>query len=171
MRATKRCDIGSAMSKIHTIFSARSTGPHPYPMMVRDSNASSATKRASKFWRQEGRLPDASSLVSAAAAMRSGSSIRSSRMSRQADRRGSGGRRSGNGRACGNDDKRPSRRVPRIAELCAQDEFGQVQPAHSISAGLDYPGIGPEHAWLERYRTRGIRADHGRGGIGCASAC
>ena len=29
-----------------------------------------------------------------------------------------------------------------------QDEFGQVQPTHSISAGLDYPGVGPEHAWL-----------------------
>jgi tryptophan synthase beta chain len=29
-----------------------------------------------------------------------------------------------------------------------QDEYGQVTPAHSISAGLDYPGIGPEHAWL-----------------------
>ena len=29
-----------------------------------------------------------------------------------------------------------------------QDEFGQVQEAHSVSAGLDYPGIGPEHAHL-----------------------
>ena len=29
-----------------------------------------------------------------------------------------------------------------------QDEFGQVQPTHSVSAGLDYPGVGPEHAWL-----------------------
>jgi tryptophan synthase beta chain len=29
-----------------------------------------------------------------------------------------------------------------------QENGGQVQPAHSISAGLDYPGIGPEHAWL-----------------------
>ena len=29
-----------------------------------------------------------------------------------------------------------------------QDDAGQVQPAHSISAGLDYPGVGPEHAWL-----------------------
>ena len=29
-----------------------------------------------------------------------------------------------------------------------QDEHGQIQEAHSISAGLDYPGIGPEHAWL-----------------------
>jgi tryptophan synthase beta chain len=30
-----------------------------------------------------------------------------------------------------------------------QDESGQVHPAHSISAGLDYPGVGPEHAWLK----------------------
>ncbi len=29
-----------------------------------------------------------------------------------------------------------------------QDEFGQIAEAHSISAGLDYPGIGPEHSWL-----------------------
>ena len=29
-----------------------------------------------------------------------------------------------------------------------QDDFGQVRPTHSISAGLDYPGVGPEHAWL-----------------------
>ena len=29
-----------------------------------------------------------------------------------------------------------------------QDEYGQVQEAHSISAGLDYPGIGPEHSYL-----------------------
>ena len=29
-----------------------------------------------------------------------------------------------------------------------QDKFGQIEDAHSISAGLDYPGIGPEHSWL-----------------------
>ena len=29
-----------------------------------------------------------------------------------------------------------------------QDKFGQIAPVYSISAGLDYPGIGPEHAWL-----------------------
>jgi tryptophan synthase beta chain len=29
-----------------------------------------------------------------------------------------------------------------------QDDYGQVHPTHSISAGLDYPGVGPEHAWL-----------------------
>ncbi|MGH7319891.1 MAG: tryptophan synthase subunit beta, partial [Candidatus Rokuibacteriota bacterium] len=30
-----------------------------------------------------------------------------------------------------------------------QDEDGQVRPAHSLAAGLDYPGVGPEHAWLK----------------------
>ncbi|RKZ36067.1 MAG: tryptophan synthase subunit beta, partial [Gammaproteobacteria bacterium] len=30
-----------------------------------------------------------------------------------------------------------------------EDEDGQIQPTHSISAGLDYPGVGPEHAWLK----------------------
>ena len=30
-----------------------------------------------------------------------------------------------------------------------QDEAGQIQGTHSISAGLDYPGVGPEHAWLK----------------------
>ncbi len=29
-----------------------------------------------------------------------------------------------------------------------QDDYGQIAPVYSISAGLDYPGIGPEHAWL-----------------------
>jgi tryptophan synthase beta chain len=29
-----------------------------------------------------------------------------------------------------------------------QDRFGQIAPVYSISAGLDYPGVGPEHAWL-----------------------
>jgi tryptophan synthase beta chain len=33
-----------------------------------------------------------------------------------------------------------------------QDEFGQIEEAHSISAGLDYPGIGPEHAYLAAIR-------------------
>ena len=35
-----------------------------------------------------------------------------------------------------------------------QDDDGQILDAHSISAGLDYPGVGPEHAWLQRQRAR-----------------
>jgi tryptophan synthase beta chain len=39
-------------------------------------------------------------------------------------------------------------RAPRQPHLPAPDEDGQIAEAHSISAGLDYPGIGPEHSWL-----------------------
>jgi tryptophan synthase beta chain len=35
-----------------------------------------------------------------------------------------------------------------MKSLFCQDEFGQIAPVYSISAGLDYPGIGPEHAYL-----------------------
>jgi tryptophan synthase beta chain len=35
-----------------------------------------------------------------------------------------------------------------MKSLFCQDEFGQIAPVYSISAGLDYPGVGPEHAWL-----------------------
>ncbi len=35
-----------------------------------------------------------------------------------------------------------------MKSLFCQDEYGQIAPVYSISAGLDYPGIGPEHAWL-----------------------
>ena len=45
-----------------------------------------------------------------------------------------------------------------------QDEFGQIAPVYSISAGLDYPGIGPEHAHLYRYRARRVCTGHGRRG-------
>ena len=33
--------------------------------------------------------------------------------------------------------------------MVLQDEWGQTMPSHSISAGLDYPGVGPEHSWLK----------------------
>jgi tryptophan synthase, beta subunit len=37
-----------------------------------------------------------------------------------------------------------------MKSIFCQDEFGQIAPVYSISAGLDYPGIGPEHAWLHK---------------------
>ena len=43
-----------------------------------------------------------------------------------------------------------------------QDEDGQILEAHSISAGLDYPGTGPEHAWLRDTRPRALRGGHRR---------
>ncbi len=47
-----------------------------------------------------------------------------------------------------------------------QDEDGQIIEAHSISAGLDYPGIGPEHSWLHDIEPREVRLGHRRRGAG-----
>ena len=45
-----------------------------------------------------------------------------------------------------------------------QDELGQIRETHSIAAGLDYPGVGPEHAWLKTQRPRRILRGHRRRG-------
>ena len=47
------------------------------------------------------------------------------------------------------------------------DDDGQIFPAHSISAGLDYPGVGPEHAALKDSGARGIHGGERRGSAGC----
>jgi hypothetical protein len=45
-----------------------------------------------------------------------------------------------------------------------QDANGQIIETHSVSAGLDYPGVGPEHAWLKDTGPRAVRNDHRRPG-------
>ena len=72
--------------------------------------------------------------------------------------RGGGGRRSGDrprgSRAC----------VHGMKSYLLQDEYGQIEEAHSISAGLDYPGVGPEHAYLaDSGRARYAHGDRRRG--------
>ncbi len=52
-----------------------------------------------------------------------------------------------------------------------QDEVGQIRGTHSISAGLDYPGVGPEHSYLRDIGPRGIRLGHGRRGDRGAEDC
>src|SRR5207248_5103312 len=63
-----------------------------------------------------------------------------------------GGEAGGLGPATGKRGASVNRGVPGVLHgarsLCLQDEDGQVREAHSISAGLDYPGVGPEHAQL-----------------------
>ena len=45
-----------------------------------------------------------------------------------------------------------------------QNEDGQILEGHSISAGLDYPGVGPEHSWLKESGPRQLRRHHRQGG-------
>jgi tryptophan synthase beta chain len=125
-------------------------GPHPYPMMVRDFQAVIGREAKRQHLKAEGRLPDY--LV---AAVGGGSNALGLFYPFLKDEgvRMIGVEAAGYGIATGK----------HAAPLCAgsvgvlhgnktfllQDEDGQIANAHSISAGLDYPGVGPEHAWLK----------------------
>src|SRR4026209_2515384 len=125
-------------------------GPHPYPMMVRDFNSvvgrELRTQMPEEIGRQPGSIP---------ACVGGGSNAIGAFYSYIEDRdvRLIGVEAGGLGLASGK----------HAATLCAgkpgglhgnrtyliQDENGQIIETHSISAGLDYPGVGPEHAWLK----------------------
>ena len=125
-------------------------GPHPYPAMVRDFQAIIGREAREQILAQEGRLPDA--LV---ACVGGGSNAIGLFYPFVEDTSVQlyGVEAAGLGIATGQ----------HAATLCAgksgvlhgnrtyliEDQDGQIIPTHSISAGLDYPGVGPEHAWLK----------------------
>lgn len=125
-------------------------GPHPYPKMVREFQSVIGREVKSQHRKLEGRLPDV--LV---AAVGGGSNAMGLFYPFLSDRdvRLVGVEAAGKGIGTG----------MHAAPLCAgsigvlhgnktyllQDADGQISHAHSISAGLDYPGVGPEHAWLK----------------------
>ena len=125
-------------------------GPHPYPAMVRDFQTVIGRESREQILRQAGRLPDA--LV---ACVGGGSNAIGLFHPFLDDTEVAiyGVEAAGEGLESGR----------HAAPLCAgksgvlhgnrtylmQDEDGQIIETHSISAGLDYPGVGPEHAWLK----------------------
>jgi tryptophan synthase beta chain len=125
-------------------------GPHPYPAMVRDFQAVIGREAKEQVLAQTGRLPDA--LV---ACIGGGSNALGLFYPFLGDEQVAmyGVEAAGNGLETGE----------HAAPLCAgkpgvlhgnrtylmEDQDGQIIPTHSISAGLDYPGVGPEHAWLK----------------------
>ena len=125
-------------------------GPHPYPMMVRDFNAVVGRELRTQMPEMIGRQPDA-----ILACVGGGSNAIGAFYSYIEDKsvRLIGVEAGGFGLASGK----------HAATLCAgkpgvlhgnrtyliQDANGQIVETHSISAGLDYPGVGPEHAWLK----------------------
>jgi len=125
-------------------------GPHPYPAMVRDFQSVIGREAREQILKQDGRLPDA--LV---ACVGGGSNAIGLFHPFLADESVAiyGVEAGGDGIETGN----------HAAPLCAgkpgvlhgnrtylmEDRNGQIIETHSISAGLDYPGVGPEHAWLK----------------------
>lgn len=124
-------------------------GPHPFPMMVRDFQSVIGKETREQMMAKEGRLPD-----SVVACIGGGSNAMGifHPFLDDADVKLIGVEAAGHG--VDTDKHAASLNGGRAGILHGmqtyflQDEDGQIQEAHSISAGLDYPGIGPEHAWL-----------------------
>ncbi len=124
-------------------------GPHPYPAMVRDFQSVIGTEARAQLLDREGRLPDA-----VVACIGGGSNAMGLFHPFLADEGVQliGVEAAGHGLASGMHSASLSGGRPGVLHgnktYLLQDEDGQIVDAHSISAGLDYPGIGPEHAWL-----------------------
>jgi len=124
-------------------------GPHPYPAMVRDFQAVIGAESRSQLEAAEGRLPDA--VVAAVGGGSNAIGIFNAFLD-DAEVRLIGVEAAGNGLDSGKTAASIERGRPGVLHgnrtYLLQDNDGQIQEAHSISAGLDYPGIGPEHSWL-----------------------
>lgn len=126
------------------------TGPHPYPMMVRDFQRVIGLETREQIVEAEGRLPDA-----IVAAVGGGSNAIGMFHPFLEDKevRLIGAEAAGRGLDTAEHAATMTKGRPGVFQgsmsYVLQDEGGQVLPAHSISAGLDYPGIGPEHSYLK----------------------
>jgi tryptophan synthase beta chain len=124
-------------------------GPHPYPTMVRDFQSVIGNETRHQIMAREGRLPD--SLV---AAIGGGSNAMGLFFPFLDDPDVAiyGVEAAGRGLDSGLHAASISGGRPGVLHgnktYLLMDDDGQIAEAHSISAGLDYPGIGPEHAWL-----------------------
>src|SRR5499433_454787 len=125
-------------------------GAHPYPTMVRDFHAVIGRETRAQVLKAEGKLPAA-----IIACVGGGSNSIGIFHEFLKDRRVRliGVEAGGRGEALGEHAARFQGGVPGVLQgtysYVLQDEAGQIATTHSISAGLDYPSIGPEHAWLK----------------------
>jgi len=136
-------------------------GPHPYPQMVRDFNAVIGREAREQILGQAGRLPDA-----VVACVGGGSNAMGIFYPFLDDAEVAlyGVEAGGDGVATGRHAAPLSAGRPGVLHgnrtYLMQDAGGQIVPTHSISAGLDYPGVGPEHAWLkDTGRARYVAVD------------
>jgi tryptophan synthase beta chain len=124
-------------------------GPHPYPAMVRDFQSVIGDEARAQMLEAEGRLPD---VVIASVGGGSNAMGIFHPFLDEPGVRLIGVEAAGRGLDSGEHAASLERGSPGVLHgnrtYLLQDGDGQIQEAHSISAGLDYPGIGPEHAWL-----------------------
>ncbi len=124
-------------------------GPHPYPAMVRDFQSVIGIEARAQMMVREGRLPD--TLVAAIGGGSNAMGLFYPFLDEPSVRM-IGVEAGGDGIESGRHAASILGGRPGVLHgnrtYLLQDDDGQIAEAHSISAGLDYPGIGPEHAWL-----------------------
>ena len=124
-------------------------GPHPYPAMVRDFQSVIGRETKSQMQEREGRLPD--TLVACIGGGSNAMGLFHAFLD-DADIALYGVEAAGHGIETGEHAASLTAGSPGVLHgnrtYLLQDDDGQIIEAHSISAGLDYPGIGPEHSWL-----------------------
>jgi tryptophan synthase beta chain len=125
-------------------------GPHPYPMMVRDFQSVIGRECLTQMPEMCGRQPDA--VIACVGGGSNAMGIFYPYIAHK-DVRLIGVEAGGFGIASGKHAASLSAGKPGVLHgnrtYLLQDEHGQILDTHSISAGLDYPGVGPEHAWLK----------------------
>ncbi len=139
------------VANVHDTFYIIGTaaGPHPYPELVRDFQCIIGNEAREQLMEAEGRLPDV-----AIAAVGGGSNAIGlfHPFLDEPSVRLIGVEAAGKGMDTHEHAASLNRGRPGVLHgnrtYLLQDEDGQILEAHSISAGLDYPGIGPEHSWL-----------------------
>ena len=125
-------------------------GPHPYPMLVRDFQSVISREARAQILEAEGRLPDY-----VVACVGGGSNAIGTFYEFIGDEEVSlvGVEAGGEGVETGHHSATLSAGRPGVLHgsmsYLLQDQYGQVHETHSISAGLDYPGVGPEHSYLK----------------------
>ena len=124
-------------------------GPHPYPMMVRDFQCIIGNETREQMYEQEGRLPD--SLVASIGGGSNAIGLFHPFLDDDSVRI-IGVEAAGHGIETGEHCASLKGGRPGVLHgnrtYLLQDDEGQIKDGYSISAGLDYPGIGPEHSWL-----------------------
>lgn len=124
-------------------------GPHPYPELVRDFQSVIGAEARAQILEKEGRLPDV-----IIAAVGGGSNAIGLFHSFLDDKNvkiigvEAGGRGVDGDEHCASMNKGRPGVLHGNRTYLLQNEDGQILEGHSVSAGLDYPGVGPEHAWL-----------------------
>jgi tryptophan synthase beta chain len=142
-------DWMASVSHTHYIIGSV-VGPHPFPTMVRDFQSVIGRETREQILRKEGRLPDA--IVACVGGGSNAIGIFHAFLA-DASVRLIGVEAAGRGPAVGDHAATLMSGSPGVLHgslsYVLQDADGQTSPVHSVSAGLDYPGVGPEHSWLK----------------------